>query len=207
MAPRVRLPENVTGFKKVMANPYVATVITVVLGILLGLNGYQKIWALFGSANQLLAALALLAVATWLGNVGKNNKMFLIPMAFMLVVTICSLIINTKTQIGLITKGGADWGSLCSGDPRRAAGHPGPSSSRSRVSPPSASRPRPRLRSKLGFQLNQGGVLPVSADRDRAAERQPCFICKIKKEIEAAGFDLPFFCAVSTSRLRGFPPQ
>lgn len=103
-------PENVTGFKKVMANPYVATVITVVLGILLGLNGYQKIWALFGSANQLLAALALLAVATWLGNVGKNNKMFLIPMAFMLVVTICSLIINTKTQIGLITKGGADWG-------------------------------------------------------------------------------------------------
>ena len=61
-------------------------------------------------ANQLLAALALLAVATWLGNVGKNNKMFLIPMAFMLVVTICSLIINTKTQIGLITKGGADWG-------------------------------------------------------------------------------------------------
>ena len=31
-------------------------------------------------------------------------------MAFMLVVTICSLIINTKTQIGLITKGGADWG-------------------------------------------------------------------------------------------------
>ena len=103
-------PENVTGFKKVMANPYVATVITVVLGILLGLNVYQKIWALFGSANQLLAALALLAVATWLGNVGKNNKMFLIPMAFMLVVTICSLIINTKTQIGLITKGGADWG-------------------------------------------------------------------------------------------------
>lgn len=93
-----------------MANPYVATVITVVLGIMLGLNGYQKIWALFGSANQLLAALALLAVATWLGNVGKNNKMFLIPMAFMLVVTICSLIINTKTQIGLITKGGADWG-------------------------------------------------------------------------------------------------
>ena len=69
-------PENVTGFKKVMANPYVAPGITVVLGILLG----------------------------------RNNKMFLIPMAFMLVVTICSLIINTKTQIGLITKGGADWG-------------------------------------------------------------------------------------------------
>ena len=103
-------PENVTGYKKVLANPYVATVITVVLGILLGLNGYAKIWALFGSANQLLAALALLAIATWLGNIGKNNKMFLLPMVFMLFVTIFSLAINTKTQIGLISAGGADWG-------------------------------------------------------------------------------------------------
>ncbi|MDO4476054.1 MAG: carbon starvation CstA family protein [Lachnospiraceae bacterium] len=103
-------PENVTGYKKILANPYVATIITVVLGVLLGMNGYGKIWALFGSANQLLAALGLLAVATWLGNIGKNNKMFILPMAFMLVVTISSLIINTKNQIGLITAGGADWG-------------------------------------------------------------------------------------------------
>ena len=103
-------PENVTGYKKVLANPYVATIITVVLGIALGMNGYEKIWALFGSANQLLAALGLLAVATWLGRIGKNNKMFLIPMAFMLVVTIASLILNTKSQIALISAGGADWG-------------------------------------------------------------------------------------------------
>ena len=74
------------------------------------MNGYAKIWALFGSANQLLAAIGLLAVATWLGNIGKNNNMFLIPMAFMLVVTIASLLINTKTQIAVITAGGADWG-------------------------------------------------------------------------------------------------
>ena len=103
-------PENVTGFKKVMANPYIATGITVVLGILLGLNGYAKIWALFGSANQLLAALGLLAVATWLGNIGKNNKMFLIPMAFMLLVTIASLLINSWQQFQVILAGGADWG-------------------------------------------------------------------------------------------------
>lgn len=112
-------PENVTGAKKLLANPYVATIITVVLGVLLGLNGYAKIWALFGSANQLLAALGLLAVATWLGNVGKKNAMVVIPMAFMLCVTISSLIINTKTQLGLIMNGvpqadgtviAADWG-------------------------------------------------------------------------------------------------
>ena len=103
-------PENVTGYKKVLSNPYVATVITVFLGVMLGLNGYAKIWALFGSANQLLAALSLLAIATWLGNAGKNNKMFLFPMAFMLVVTLASLAINTKNQIAAITAGGADWG-------------------------------------------------------------------------------------------------
>ena len=103
-------PENVTGLKKVMANPYIATGITVVLGILLGLNGYAKIWALFGSANQLLAALGLLAVATWLGNVGKDNTMFLIPMAFMLCVTIASLLINSWQQFNVILAGGADWG-------------------------------------------------------------------------------------------------
>ena len=103
-------PENVTGLKKVMANPYISTGITVVLGILLGLNGYAKIWALFGSANQLLAALGLLAVATWLANVGKDNKMFLIPMAFMLCVTIASLLINSWQQFNVILAGGADWG-------------------------------------------------------------------------------------------------
>ena len=98
------------GWKKIMVNPYFATVITVVLGILLGMTGYAKIWGLFGAANQLLAGLGLLAVATWLGNIGKNNKMFLIPMAFMMVVTICSLCLTVKNQIGIIAKGGADWG-------------------------------------------------------------------------------------------------
>ena len=98
------------GWKKVMVNPYFATILTVVLGILLGMNGYGKIWGLFGAANQLLAGIGLLAVATWLGNMGKNNKMFLIPMAFMIIVTITSLALTVKNQIGMIAAGGADWG-------------------------------------------------------------------------------------------------
>ncbi len=98
------------GWKKVLVNPYFATILTVILGVLLGLNGYGKIWDLFGAANQLLAGIGLLAVATWLGNIGKNNKMFLIPMAFMIVVTICSLALTVKGQISVISAGGADWG-------------------------------------------------------------------------------------------------
>ena len=84
--------------------------ITVILGVFLGMNGYAKIWALFGSANQLLAALALLAIAAWLGNIGKKNIMCWLPMFFMLAVTIASLYINTKSQVALISAGGADWG-------------------------------------------------------------------------------------------------
>ena len=100
-----------SGWKKVLVNPYVATIITVVAGILLGMNGYAKIWGLFGAANQLLAGLGLLAVATWLGNIGKNNKMFLFPMGFMMIVTIASLCLTIKNQIGAIVAGGADWGA------------------------------------------------------------------------------------------------
>ncbi|MBR1892759.1 MAG: carbon starvation protein A [Lachnospiraceae bacterium] len=103
-------PQNVTGYKKVLSNPIFATLLTVVLGVLLGLNGYAKIWALFGSANQLLAAIGLLAIAAWLANAGKENKMLIIPMIFMMLVTISSLVINTKNQFSAIAAGGADWG-------------------------------------------------------------------------------------------------
>ncbi|MDY4132335.1 carbon starvation protein A [Treponema sp.] len=99
-----------SGWKKVMVNPVFATVLTVVLGIALGLTGWQKIWGLFGASNQLLAGIGLLAVATWLGNIGKNNKMFLLPMAFMVVVTISSLTITLIGQVKIIASGGADWG-------------------------------------------------------------------------------------------------
>ncbi|MDY3906028.1 MAG: carbon starvation protein A [Lawsonibacter sp.] len=99
--------KDVTGFKAVLCNPYVATGITVVLGIGLGMSGYGIIWPLFGAANQLLAALALLAVAAWLGNIGRNNKMFLFPMAFMLVVTLTSLVFTVQAQLADLSKSGA----------------------------------------------------------------------------------------------------
>ena len=103
--------KDMTGARKVLTNPYVATAITVVIGIALGMTGYAKIWALFGAANQLLAALGLLAVAAWLGKIGRNNKMFIIPMVFMLLVTLTSLVFTIITQVGLITSGtDVTWG-------------------------------------------------------------------------------------------------
>ena len=103
--------KDMTGARKVLTNPYVSTAITVVLGVALGMTGYAKIWALFGAANQLLAALGLLAVAAWLGKIGRNNKMFYIPMVFMLLVTLTSLVFTIITQVNLVTSGAdVTWG-------------------------------------------------------------------------------------------------
>lgn len=98
------------GLKGFLTNPYVATMFIVIPGIALGMGGFAKIWGLFGAANQLLAGVGLLAVACWLSSVGKNNKMFLFPMGFMIIVTISSLFIILNNQINIINAGNADWG-------------------------------------------------------------------------------------------------
>ena len=100
---------DVTGIKKILVNPYVATAITVVAGIALGMTGYANIWPLFGAANQLLAALGLMAVAAWLGKIGRNNKMFFIPMVFMLIVSVVSLSFTIKGNV-INLSAGADMG-------------------------------------------------------------------------------------------------
>ncbi|WP_400260647.1 carbon starvation protein A [Candidatus Methanomassiliicoccus intestinalis] len=85
--------------RKLLTNPYFSTLVTVGLGALLATGGYENIWPLFGSANQLLAVLALMAVAAWMTHEGKSNKMFLVPMAFMLVASISALCITFYNNI------------------------------------------------------------------------------------------------------------
>ena len=104
---------DASGIRKVLTHPLVGTLIMVVIGGTLGALKLSQIWALFGAANQLLSGLALLAVAAWLGNVGKNNKMFYFPMCFMLIATLCSLCLTVKAKFGLIGAGGAMWGDYC----------------------------------------------------------------------------------------------
>lgn len=102
--------KDAKGVRKVLANPVFATVSMVVIGCILGGLSLTQIWGLFGAANQLLAGIALMAVAAWLGEVGKNNKMFFIPMIFMLAATLTSLIQTVIKKIGLISAGSAVWG-------------------------------------------------------------------------------------------------
>ncbi|UCS95697.1 carbon starvation protein A [Echinicola marina] len=83
--------ENPVG-KQLSGNRYLSTGIVVVLSILLiRSGGFTTLWPIFGSANQLLAALALLAIAVWLININVNATFVLIPMFFMFTVTLTSL--------------------------------------------------------------------------------------------------------------------
>ncbi|MCD7751739.1 MAG: carbon starvation protein A [Lachnospiraceae bacterium] len=102
--------KDATGVRKVLAYPLVGTGFMVIVGCILGGLSLSQIWGLFGAANQLLAGIALMAVAAWLGNVGKNNKMFFIPMIFMLCATLTSLVITIRKKIVLIAAAGAAWG-------------------------------------------------------------------------------------------------
>jgi len=102
--------KDATGIRKILANPLLATLVMVVIGCVLGGLSLSQIWGLFGAANQLLAGIALMAVAAWLGEVGKNNKMFYIPMCFMLIATLTSLVMTIIKKIGAVGAGTAAWG-------------------------------------------------------------------------------------------------
>ncbi len=102
--------QDAKGFRKFLAHPLVGTLLMVLIGCILGGLSLSQIWGLFGAANQLLAGIALMAVAAWLGEVGKNNKMFFIPMAFMLCATLTSLVITIIKKFKMIGAGEAMWG-------------------------------------------------------------------------------------------------
>lgn len=97
--------KDVSGVRRIVTDPVGATVITIVLGMMLAMVGYQNIWGLFGAANQLLAVLALLAVCTWLGNIGKRNSMILAPMFFMLAATLSSLVLTARSKLIILMDG------------------------------------------------------------------------------------------------------
>ena len=85
-------PEKMTPVQRVLTNKYFATVITLFFGYLLTLGGYNNVWPLFGSANQLLAALVLIALAVFLKTTGRTGWTLYIPMFAMLAVTFTALV-------------------------------------------------------------------------------------------------------------------
>lgn len=78
---------------------YSATLIVVLASLaLLSTGQFQQLWPVFGSANQLLAALALLAVTVWLTKTKTQRWFTLLPMLFMFAVTLSSLVLFSWAQ-------------------------------------------------------------------------------------------------------------
>ncbi|SFO13748.1 carbon starvation protein [Algoriphagus ornithinivorans] len=78
--------------KYISNNRFISTGLVVVFSVLLLLSGeFTTLWPIFGSANQLLAALALLTIAVWMIRKKKNALFVTLPMFFMFTVTLASL--------------------------------------------------------------------------------------------------------------------
>jgi carbon starvation protein len=76
----------------VAKNPHVSTIVALVITFILIKTGtWLYVWVLFGGANQLMAALALLLTTLFLVQKAKNYKIAIYPMFFMYITTVCGL--------------------------------------------------------------------------------------------------------------------
>ena len=89
---RFLIQESLGKKMPVFTNKYVVTVTVIIAAYLIGAtDGWQKIWPIFGATNQLIAAVALFVVATWLMAVKKPTHYVLYPAIFMVITTIGAL--------------------------------------------------------------------------------------------------------------------
>lgn len=94
------LMEEIVGTPETTAQSYAAskyvntTVIVTIAFFLLGSGRWEDLWTLFGGANQLLAALALLTGTIWIANWDESKQLLStgVPMAIMAIVTFIGLI-------------------------------------------------------------------------------------------------------------------
>jgi carbon starvation protein len=89
---------------------WAATLLTalVPLGFLLaaGEGAYRSFWVLFGTSNQLLAALSLLGITVWLKRAGRPHAFTMAPMAFVMAVTLWSLVIQIRGAFSVFAASG-----------------------------------------------------------------------------------------------------
>ena len=102
---------NMKPWQKIATNKYVSTILTLVLAYLLAKVGYKEIWPLFGSGNQLLSVLALVACAVFLKKTKRQGAMLWIPMAFMIAVTFSALGMTIYRLGGQLFTTGLDLGN------------------------------------------------------------------------------------------------
>ena len=96
-----------TGVAKALSNTWVATVLTLALGLALAFGGYLNIWPLFGASNQLLGGMTMITLAVFCKCTGRKGFMLYVPVAFLLVCTFTSLVQSTIGCINALSTSGA----------------------------------------------------------------------------------------------------
>jgi carbon starvation protein len=71
-----------------------------------GEGAYRFFWVLFGTSNQLLAALSLLGISVWLRRTGRKSLFAVAPMAFVMIVTLWSLVLQVRTAAATLAAAG-----------------------------------------------------------------------------------------------------
>lgn len=85
------LGDKITAFK----NPHVGSIVAVGwTALILWTAFWQRIWVLFGGANQLFAGLALLLITIWLAREGKRYAWAFYPGVFMYITTVAALFVT-----------------------------------------------------------------------------------------------------------------
>jgi carbon starvation protein len=86
--------------RKTATSAFLATLLTVsvplVILLVAGEGAYRIFWVLFGTSNQLLAALSLLGISVWLRRERRPTAFTVVPMAFVMVVTLSSLVLQAR---------------------------------------------------------------------------------------------------------------
>ena len=91
-----------TSAQEFAANRYANTTVIVVAAFVLVASGrWADLWTLFGGANQLLAAMALLTVTVWIANWDDTKQLATtgVPMLLMSVITIAGLLWVSMYQV------------------------------------------------------------------------------------------------------------
>ncbi|MFN0207035.1 MAG: carbon starvation protein A [Planctomycetota bacterium] len=91
------LLQEITGWKSKLGGVTLAAITCIIPGIFVwssGAGSYRQFWTLFGTSNQLLAALSLLGITVWLKRSGKDYRFTLFPMVFIFIITITALVIQ-----------------------------------------------------------------------------------------------------------------
>ncbi len=92
---RVATAELLGDSVPILKDMHVATIIGLAITLFLVSTGtFNLLWQLFGSSNQLLAALALMMISLWLVSEGRRAAFAAVPMAFMFVTTIGALLMT-----------------------------------------------------------------------------------------------------------------